>query len=52
MDRSERIYIAPKRGRLPRKPRLGLDRPAYTWRSLMWLCVAGSLITGFIGLVW
>lgn len=38
MDKSDRIYIA-------RRPRLGLDRPTYTWRMLGWLCLACAAVS-------
>jgi hypothetical protein len=32
MDTKDRIYVAPKRGQLPYRYRMGLDRPNYNWR--------------------
>lgn len=42
MNVNDRIYI-------PRKPRLGLDRPNYHWRRLGWLFLACALVSAVIG---
>ena len=49
MDRSERIYIAPKRGRLPRRYEVIDNRTqAQRWRVIAWLLLVGALVTGMI----
>lgn len=50
MEKSDRIYVAPKRGQLPRKYRLGLDRPNYNWRALSYVLLGCAVITGLIWL--
>lgn len=44
-----KIYVDPPPA--PRMPRLGLDRPNYHWRHLMWAFLACALICGVIGWV-
>ena len=52
MDRSERIYIAPKRGRLPRRYEVIDNRtPAQRWRVVCYLCLIGAALTGAVYLV-
>ena len=49
MDKADRIYIAPKRGRLPRRYEVIDDRtPAQRWRVVCYLCLAMATITGLI----
>ncbi len=50
---NERLHIeVPRRprGQLPRKYRLGLDPPAYRWRTLGWLLLTCAAISGIIAL--
>lgn len=42
MNVNELIYIP------PRRPRLGLDPPLYTWRHLAYVLFACALISGAI----
>jgi len=52
MEKSERIYIAPKRGRLPRRYEVTDNRTtAQRWRVICYLCLACAGITGLIYLV-
>lgn len=51
MERNERIYIPKVRGPLPRKYRLGLDRPNYNWRAVSYLLIGCTIITGIVWLV-
>jgi hypothetical protein len=47
MNPNERIYIAPKRGRLPRRYEVIDHRtPKEKWREVFWLCLACAAITG------
>ena len=43
IDHRRAEYIPP-----PRAPRLGLDPPAYRWRTLGWLLLACAAVTGVI----
>jgi hypothetical protein len=36
---------------VPRRARLGLDRPNYRWRHLMWLSLACAAACGVVWLV-
>ena len=52
MEKSERIYIAPKRGRLPRRYEVIDQRtPAQRWRVIAYLLAVAAAITGAIWLV-
>lgn len=46
MDKSEHIQIPRKPS--PYRPRLSLDRPQYSWRSLSILLAVLGVITGVI----
>lgn len=46
MDNSDRTRIY-----IPRRPRLGLDRPAYRWRIAGWLGAACAAMCGVVWLV-
>ncbi|HXI41779.1 MAG TPA: hypothetical protein VNH83_17475 [Bryobacteraceae bacterium] len=52
MEKSERIYIAPKRGRLPRRYEVIDERtPAQRWRVVCYACLVCAALTGAIYLV-
>lgn len=51
MERNERIYVPPKRGPLPRKYRLGLDRPNYNWWHLGIAVAALAAVTAGVWVV-
>lgn len=50
MTPTDRIHIPPKRGRIPRKYRLGLDPPSYRWRAICWVLLGCAALSGMIWL--
>lgn len=52
MERNERIYIPPKERDLPRRYRMGLDRPQYNWRHVGAAIGCVVALTGVIWWVW